>query len=439
MMEARHVTDRTRTIIVIIILVAIGVAASGAAKRVLLGPAQDHLVGDEGPYAGIAQNLASGEGYTRHGVPTTMRAPGMVLYLVLPYLFGEPPVPFLRWYAALPTILLSLVAFLIWRRIGFPVRRSFVFAVPFAVYPMILANSGLVISEALLPIVLLPWLALVQTEPHDSMWTAVLAGILGGIAVLTRLPLIPAVILFPPVYMLVRAKKDTTGGKRLALKRAAVYVVLVLLIFMPWPIRNYAAFGGPVMTTSKAGVDLWKSNNPDATGVTAADHGGTFTPYMETIKHLPEIEMGQVARREAMKFIRENRRRFAELAVIRQAEYWKPFSRRGGLLVNAAVGFPYLLLALVFGYFLATSKKRPGTGPVLWGTVVFAILVAAPFIAYPAIVRYRLPVDIAMLWVVLFVLGTAGPSRRRRVSHQCGQGEGVEARPRWGRGSPVCL
>lgn len=413
-------TDRKRAIITVIILVAISLAASGVAQRVLLGGSHGHLVGDEGPYVGIARNLASGEGYTRHGVPTTMRAPGMVLYLVVPHLLGEPPVPLLRWYAALPTILLPLLALFIWRRIGFPARRSFVLALPFAIYPLILANSGLVISEALLPIVLLPWLVLVLTEPHDSMWTAVLAGVLGGIAVLIRFPLIPAALLFPPIYMLVRAGKDTSGGRRRALGRATIYVGLVILIFLPWPIRNYAAFGEVVVTTNKTGVDLWKSNNPDATGVTFADHGGTFTPYVETIKHLPEIEMGQVARREATKFIQEHPRRFAELAVIRQAEYWKPFSRRGYLLVNVAVGLPYLLLVLMFGYFLTTSKKRPGTRPVLWGTVVFAALVAAPFLAYPALVRYRLPVDIAMLWAVLFVLGSAGrqPGHGDRRLHQ---------------------
>ncbi len=411
-------TDRTRTIIAIVILVVIGVVASGAAMRVLLGHVQDRLVGDEVSYAGIAKNLVAGNGYTRHGVPTTMRAPGMVLYIIPPHLAGEPSVPFLRWYAALPAILLSLAAFFIWRRIGLSVRRSFVLAIPFSIHPMILANSGLVISEALLPIVLLPWLALVLTEPHDSMWSAVAAGVLGGIAVLTRLPLIPAVIIFPPIYMLVRARKDTSGGKRLALRRAGVYVVLVVLIFLPWPIRNYAAFGEPVLTTSKAGVDLWKSNNPDATGVTVVDHTETFNPYVETIEHLPEIEMGQVAKREAMEFIRENPRRFAELAVIRQAELWKPFSRRGNLLVNAAVGLPYLFLLLAFGYLLGTAKERRGTAPILWGTVAFAILVAAPFLAYPALVRYRLPIDIAMLWAVLFVLGTAGFSRRRKEKRQ---------------------
>lgn len=406
---------RSRAALAVIILVVVGVAASGAAQWVLVGHAQDRFIGDEAPYAGIARNLATGEGYTRHGGPTTMRAPGMVLYLVLPYLFGEPPIPFLRWYAALPTILLSLVAFLIWRRIGLPVRRAFVLALPFAVYPMILANSGLIISEALLPILLLPWFALVLTEPHDSMWTAILAGVLGGIAVLTRLPLIPAVILFPPIYMLARARRDTRGRRRLALKRAAVYVALVILVFLPWPIRNYAAFGETVVTTNKAGVDLWKSNHPDATGITSIDHRETFIPYEKTIEHLPEIEMGQVARRKATTFIRENPGRFARLALIRQAEYWKPFSRRGNLLVNAAVGLPYLLLVLAFGYLLATSKKRPGTGPLLWGTVVLAVLVAAPFLAYPALVRYRLPIDMAMLWAVLFVLGTAGISRRGRV------------------------
>ena len=408
-------TDRTRTIIAIVILVVIGVGASGAAMRVLLGHVQDRLVGDEVSYAGIAASLAAGDGYTRHGVPTTMRAPGTVLYLVLPHLLGEPPIPFLRWYAALPAILLSTAAFFIWRRIGFSLRLSFVLAIPFSIHPMILANSGLVISEALLPIVLLPWLALVLTEPHESMWTAVAAGVLGGIAILTRLPLIPAVILFPPIFMLVRARKDTSHGKRLALRRAGVYVALVVLVFLPWPIRNYATFGEPVMTTNKAGVDLWKANNPDATGVTVADHTGAFNQRLAAIEHLPEIEMGQVAKREAMKFIRGNPRRFAELAVIRQAELWKPFSRRGNLLVNAAVGLPYLFLLLAFGYFLGTAKERRGTAPILWGTVAFAILAAAPFLAYPALVRYRLPIDIAMLWAVLFVLGTAGfPQRRRR-------------------------
>ena len=124
--------DRKWTVVAVVVLIVIAVAASGAAMAFLLGSARDELVGDEVPYVGIARSLVSGEGYSRHGVPTTTRAPGMVLYLVLPHIFGEPSVLLLRWYAMLPTILLSLVAFAIWRRIGFAVGRSFVLALPFA-------------------------------------------------------------------------------------------------------------------------------------------------------------------------------------------------------------------------------------------------------------------------------------------------------------------
>jgi hypothetical protein len=289
------------------------------------------------------------------------------------------------------------------------------------VYPLILANTGRVISEALLPLVLLPWLAAVLTESDRSLTASVAAGLLGGLAVLTRFPLIPAVAIFPPIYMLIRARGRAPAQRRLAARGAIVYVAVVCAVYAPWPLRNYRVFDQPLLTTTKAGVDLWKSNNPTATGVTVLDQGKLFMPYAETIIDLPEADQGRVARGEAMRFIRENPGRFLRLAVVRQLEFWKAFSRNLGRAGNAVAGGAYLLVAGAFLILLFRWRRRPDAAPLLWGVVAFSALAAAPFLAYPAIVRYRLPIDIAMLWTALYVLGSRSPIPR-------GQGDQLHAR-----------
>lgn len=402
------VTHRGSTLLAACFLVALGIAAAWAALAVGVGGPDAPLAGDEVEYVGIARNLASGNGYSRDGAPTTTRAPAMVFYLAPAFLAGEPSRSLLRWYAAVPKILLPFIAFLIWRRTGFRTRHATLLAVPFGIYPLIVWNTGLLLSEALLPILLLPWFALVVTTAHRTLKDSIIAALLGGLVVLTRFPLLPAVMIFPPAYMLARSRMCPGRERRAALLRIATYLVVVCLVYLPWPVRNFQTFGVAIATSSKAGVDLWKSNNPSATGVMWLDHGGTFNQYRETIRDLPEVEQERVARAAAIKFMRDHPGRLVQLAAKRQAEFWKPFSKNIRVAENVVAGGPYVLLLLSFIVLLIGMRRRPEAAPFLWGALGFSLLVAGPFLVYPAIVRYRLAAEVAMLWAVLYVVAATG-------------------------------
>lgn len=388
-------------------LVLVGLAVCAASMHAVGGGPGAPLEGDEISYARIATSMMAGEGYTRNGVPTTIRAPGLVAYIAPLFAGGPPPTSALRWYCAVPTILAAALAFLYWRRRGVRPILAGLMAAAFLVYPLILANAGRVIGESIVVALLVPWFFLALEPDTKSRATAVVAGALAGAAALTRMPLAPAVVLSPIVAVIASRRRGAGRGASIWL---AVYLLVAALVYSPWPIRNVITYGRLELSSSKSGTDLWKSNNPDATGILTIDHGGTFVPYEESIAHLPEPEQSIVARARALDFIRANPGRFLELAAIRQMELWKPFSPRMPLIVNAAVGIPYLAVLTAFVVLVARRRRGAGTPLVLAPALAFVVLIALPFLLYPAIVRYRAPADAAMLWAVLHTLwGRARP------------------------------
>ena len=193
-----------------------------------------------------ARSIAQGEGFSKtlaHGRPTAFRPPGYPYFLGAVYhVFKadrEPASPSAcgsrgsprpswarrssRWWACSRAQLWGSVARRWWRSAW---RRS--------TCPLILVG-GAVMSEPLFDVFMLASLAAVlahRRSPHRYRW-ALLAGVMGGLAALTRAQ---ALILLAPLALAVWDGRPWRG--RAALGPPVVLVLAALLTITPWTIRN---------------------------------------------------------------------------------------------------------------------------------------------------------------------------------------------------------
>jgi 4-amino-4-deoxy-L-arabinose transferase-like glycosyltransferase len=227
---------------------------------------------DEREYLALAESVAAGRGFvydSSHESGTAQqfgRAPAYPLFLAI---IGAGSTE-LRASPARVKIAQSLVGAIgIWiigiiaLRAAGP-RSAVVAAAVAALYPPLVWMPAYVLSEALYSTLALgAVLALdVAVDHADEMGTgraggalALIAGLLSGIAILTR----PAMILFLPLaaIWLVRRRR---GVLAVALIAAAAAVVA------PWTARNVRAYGKFVLIASEGGVTFWTGNHPLARG-----------------------------------------------------------------------------------------------------------------------------------------------------------------------------
>jgi hypothetical protein len=153
----------------------------------------------------------------------------------------------------------------------------------------------------------------------------------------------------------------------------------------------------------KGESELYKGNNPDATGILAEDHhhfDEVLSERYPSEKFPDEAVRSDLFQAEAVKFIRNNPQRFAELCWIRFGQFWKLYSPRvplsNSLVVIASFG-----IALPFfpdpGHSSGMAARR--------GNAINAgdIVSDALHMVFTSIVRYRLLIE--PLVVVLAIAG----------------------------------
>jgi hypothetical protein len=124
-------------------------------------------------------------------------------------------------------------------------------------YPNHIAYTSLVASEPLFMLLMMLGVALLLLE-NSRVLMAVLAGVAFGLSCMVRPQVLPLPLAF--VLLLPAAKKP---GRILTL--VAVYAAL-LLVLVPWTIRNYRAFGHFVFVSTNGGGNLLIGNNPWGNG-----------------------------------------------------------------------------------------------------------------------------------------------------------------------------
>ena len=243
--------------LVLILVVAFGI------RLALWSQPLHEPANDEVEYIAVARDLLAGRGWEYYTHYRWLRAPLYPLFLAASlWLAGGN-----LHLAALPNLFLStsnvLLAFWIARAlVG---RRAALLAA--AITALLWTNAtfaSLYMAEtlftALFSVALLATLRAANRRAgcHSALGFAALAGVLFGLAALTR----SAVLLFLPLVAcwLIYWRKHDPLARRLAL--GLLFGLAVAVPILPWTARNYAAYGKPILIETGLSYNMWAFNEP---------------------------------------------------------------------------------------------------------------------------------------------------------------------------------
>ncbi len=112
--------------------------------------------------------------------------------------------------------------------------------------------------------------------------------------------------------------------------------LMALLVITPWMVRNYNVFGKIVPIVSRPWFEIWRGNNPDATGAAWKKDGSwycsiladsTNTKLTHEFDAIPytnafELRANEIMKREALTFMHEHPTEVATLAIQKIGFLW---------------------------------------------------------------------------------------------------------------------
>lgn len=375
---------------------------------------------DAWDYDRHARSIADGDGfpdsyYVADRGPSALRAPGYPYFLGGIYAITGDSVTVGRLgntaLGALAVFLVYLIARRVWSR-----RIGLLAAGLAAVFPPLVLLSRDLLSESLFIVFELgAVLCVLEFRRLRAMRWAAAAGLLCGLAALTRNP---GPALAVPVILGLWVVRPALS--RPAVRAPALALLCMLLAILPWTVRNAIEFGRPIPITSGTGFALAGTYNEVSLRDDA--HPGTwrtprivpeYTPLFATAG-IDEGTLDATLRREAVSFAAAHPSYVAEVTgwnLLRMFEVadgsvvdldGRPVVTRGIGSANLLVERLGIALAVVFAalgvFALARSRRRAprdprrlSAGPLfLWLVPVLLILVSAPINGLP---RQRTPID----------------------------------------------
>jgi len=202
----------------------------------------DALHGDEGYYVRGARALAAGDGY-----PGSLRPPGYAAFLAVALSIGDGSLRVAR-LAQVGVALLGIAAVfaLVQRRFG--ATAAALSALLCALHPTLIFYSHLFWSETVVAtLLLLAFVCLDRFDLERREGWLLLAGTVLGAAVLTR----DMLLFFVPVVVLwlwvdsnsPNSPSVPSASRRLRVRQALLVIVPVVLMILPWMVRNRALNG----------------------------------------------------------------------------------------------------------------------------------------------------------------------------------------------------
>lgn len=398
---------------------------------------------DQISYDGLAQRVVAGHGFTfaeghwpatPAGEPTAHWSYLYTLYLAVVYfIFGPNPLVARIIQAVAAGVLHTWLAWRLGRRIFGP-TAGLIAAALSAVYIYFFYYAGGVLTETFYTIGIL-WTfdvslrLLANAQPAGPVaastghkWRLWLElGLAIGVTVLLR----QVFLLFVPfLYLWLWWQTSGTASVTALRKegllsrfgwpvmRGFVLTTLILvLMILPWTVRNYLAFNMFVPLNTNAGFAFFWGNHPI--------HGTHFIPLLGTETYyelipaeflsLNEAEMDQALLRQALGFITEDPGRFLLLSASRAVEYFKfwPTSDSGLIGNISRVGsFGLALPFMLFGLWQSIKQLRNPSHPTQRAELaliyLFAIIYTTIHLMSWTLIRYRLPIDALFLIVAAF-------------------------------------
>lgn len=249
----------------------------------LLAGVNAPLTGDELAYQQIAENVAAGRGFFQTNNPFfpgealyAWQAPLYPLCLGLIYTALGANVLAAKAFGILVSTVTVYATYDLARNMFHDPRAALVSGALVAIYPGLLTNSHLLLSETLFTFLLvlafdLAAHAVEAQGTRSALGWSIGAGITWGLATLTR----GLTLYFTPLLSIwlawvlahrspghVQGDNPRGGDWRSGLAAGAALLVVAFATILPWSVRNYSVFHEWVLLETKGGVNFWLGNSP---------------------------------------------------------------------------------------------------------------------------------------------------------------------------------
>lgn len=411
---------------------------------------------DQISYDALARRVIEGHGFsfaegwwpaTRAGEPTAHWSFLYTLYLAAVYgLFGTQPLIARLIQALLAGVLHSWLAWRIGRRVFGPTTGLLAAGLS-AVYIYFFYYAGGLLTETFYIIGILWTLDVAlrladtarrrETEgdaPKFKWWPWLELGLAIGVTVLLR----QVFLLFVPFLylwlwwqrsarqpMLPLSARFSSMFRWPAIKGLLGATLVIVLLIVPWTIRNYRVFGTFVPLNTNAGYAFFWGNHP----IYGTRFEGILTKasYVDLIpdelRSLNEAELDSALLERGIGFIVADPVRFVLLSLSRTREYFKFWpSSESGMISNISrvgsfgVSLPFMLYGLWVSATLVKDPKHVGQRSEILLLYLFIVVYALVHLVSWALIRYRLPLDAVLL--IFAALGLEALARRFRLLPQ---------------------
>lgn len=362
-------------------------------------PQQDR-VHDQLTYNALARSLLAGRGYTFKQVwypgftpadtPTAHWSFLYPLYLAGVYsLTGYHPVAARVLQGMLAGGLTIWLLYRLGRRLAGEMV-GLISAGLGAVYAYFVFHDAALMTEAFFIVGVLAMLNLALTivdKDHPPVWLWLLLGLALGVTSLLR----QTILLWLPFLL---AWLVWAGRGRIQWRGLAGMLAIVVLAILPWTVRNYRVYGAFLPLNSNAGYALYSANHPDHGTQFDQDYAAPLPGDLVDLG-LNEAQWNTALTRRGLAFISQDPWRYSLLSLDRAGiffNFW--FSAESSLASNLmrVLSFGLFLPFFIYGLILSLRDWRRYSLIYLFGVVYSAM-----HILTWASVRYRLPVDAALM------------------------------------------
>ena len=360
---------------------------------------------DQVSYDALARSLLAGRGYsftensypfTPANTPTSHWSFIYPLYLAGMYtLTGFHPLIARLVQSVVGGALICLLVYLIGRHVVDEVT-GLVAAALAAVYGyFVYYNAALMTETFFIVLVLLSLYLSLELREKPTLTRWALLGLALGIAGLLR----QTVLLFVPfllLWLFWELKKDGVRWWHFITP-----LVIILLMILPWTVRNYLVYDQFLLLNSNAGYALYASNNPNLG--TDWRNDVVVVPVPEELRGQNEAQLDRALTQRAIEFIREDPKRYFLLTLDKTLEFfwfWPSSESSRISNLNRVLSFGLYLPFMVLGFILSVSRWRSFLPLYLF----IAIHTGLHLLSWPA-PRYRLSVDaVSMIFAALALL-----------------------------------